>query len=126
MFGVHIDRLFAIKCLLVDYPFQLIGFFLVSTSLVLAYLVRIVEYTDELALDGDHKWTDFKYMGDALYYVYITYLTVGYGDYYPKTNLGRVFGITAALMGSYLNAVFIIALANKLNPTTTEIRVRDD
>ncbi len=50
-------------------------------------------------------------MGDALWYSIVTLTTVGYGDLYPTTTIGRVLGlcfvvgslgITAALIGNFV------------------------
>ena len=52
---------------------------------------------------------------DALWYVVVTISTVGYGDHYPVTNQGRVFGALIIVLGvgifgaftGYLATVFI-------------------
>ena len=37
--------------------------------------------------------------GDALWYVIVTMSTVGYGDHYPVTELGRSFGVIIIVVG---------------------------
>jgi hypothetical protein len=123
MFGGRISRLFAVKCLLFEYPLMTILMFQISSSILLAYFIRIVEYSDEFTNNTETQMTEFKYLGDALYFVYITYCTIGYGDYFPKTNLGRVFGIITALIGTYLTSITIICLQNRFDLSPIENQV---
>jgi hypothetical protein len=124
MFGGHINRLFAVKCMLTDYPFEVIGFFMLSSSVLLAYMIRIVEFGHKINLDQTTaELTEFKYLQDALWYVFVTYGTIGYGDYFPKTNLGRLFGVTAGLTGTYMISVLVISLQNRLSLNNTEVNV---
>jgi hypothetical protein len=50
----------------------------------------------------------------------ITITTVGYGDIYPKTHIGRLVGITACLSGYVMISLFVITLTNMLNLTVAE------
>ncbi len=38
--------------------------------------------------------------------------TVGYGDIYPKTTMGRVVGVVIALWGLFLVSIFTVTLSN--------------
>jgi hypothetical protein len=38
--------------------------------------------------------------------------TVGYGDIYPKTTMGRIVGIIIALWGLFLVSIFTVTLSN--------------
>jgi potassium intermediate/small conductance calcium-activated channel subfamily N protein 2 len=40
--------------------------------------------------------------------------TVGYGDYFPKTDLGRVMGIIICFWGVFIVSVFVVTLTNML------------
>lgn len=44
--------------------------------------------------------------GDAIWYVFVTMTTVGYGDYYPVTAQGRFIGLLIMMMGVAVLAVF--------------------
>jgi len=36
--------------------------------------------------------------------------TVGYGDYYPRTNLGRILGIICCFWGVFLVSMMVVTL----------------
>ncbi|WP_114297769.1 ion transporter [Anaerobacterium chartisolvens] len=41
----------------------------------------------------------FNSFFDAIYWAVVTLTTVGYGDIYPVSNLGRIFGMVSSFMG---------------------------
>ncbi|MBN1167669.1 MAG: ion transporter [Methanospirillaceae archaeon] len=51
---------------------------------------------------------------DALWWVYVTMTTVGYGDHYPVTNTGRLVGILVMTTGVGIFATFAGFISNKL------------
>ena len=54
--------------------------------------------------------------------IIITMSTVGYGDYYPISNLGRVVGILACLWGVFIVSIFVVTLTNLLEFTKQEAK----
>lgn len=40
--------------------------------------------------------------------------TVGYGDYFPISNCGRIIGILACLWGVFIVSIFVVTLNNLL------------
>lgn len=50
---------------------------------------------------------------DALYFTITTLTTVGYGDFYPKTDAGKIFTIFYIFVGLGLISSFIILLGEK-------------
>eukprot|EP00340_Litonotus_pictus_P000553 CAMPEP_0170517698 /NCGR_PEP_ID=MMETSP0209-20121228/3596_1 /TAXON_ID=665100 ORGANISM="Litonotus pictus, Strain P1" /NCGR_SAMPLE_ID=MMETSP0209 /ASSEMBLY_ACC=CAM_ASM_000301 /LENGTH=289 /DNA_ID=CAMNT_0010803017 /DNA_START=867 /DNA_END=1736 /DNA_ORIENTATION=+ len=51
--------------------------------------------------------------------------TVGYGDFYPLTNLGRLVIIITSFLGSALISLLTLITGNKLSLTDTEMNVYD-
>jgi voltage-gated potassium channel len=51
---------------------------------------------------------------DAIWWTYVTITTVGYGDHYPVTNMGRLIGILVMTTGVGIFATFAGYIANKL------------
>jgi hypothetical protein len=50
----------------------------------------------------------------------ITITTVGYGDMFPKTHLGRFFAITACFSGFILISLFVVTMTNWLTFSCAE------
>jgi hypothetical protein len=50
----------------------------------------------------------------------ITMLTIGYGDVYPKSHMGRLIGIVIAVWGAFYVSLFVVALNNILDFEPTE------
>ena len=46
--------------------------------------------------------------------------TVGYGDYFPISNLGRTIGILACLWGVFIVSIFVVTLNNLLEFSKSE------
>jgi hypothetical protein len=46
--------------------------------------------------------------------------TVGYGDFYPTTALGRYVGVLCAFVGVFLTSISVIVLFQLLDFTPTE------
>ena len=55
---------------------------------------------------------NIKTASDALWYSLVTMSTVGYGDQYPVTNLGRVIGAVIIIVGVGLFGTITGFLAN--------------
>jgi voltage-gated potassium channel len=64
---------------------------------------------------------NIKTAGDAVWYVIVTISTVGYGDRYPTTNWGRIYGTIIILVGVGIFGTFTGFLANFfLSPAKVE------
>jgi len=59
---------------------------------------------------------------DALYFVFVTGLTIGYGDIAPVTPMGRVVAVLTGLLGMLITglivAVAVFSLKKTMEPPT--------
>ena len=65
-----------------------------------------------LYLEEDAPGANITTASDALWYTIVTISTVGYGDYYPVTNPGRIAGVVIIVVGVGIFGTFTGYLAN--------------
>lgn len=87
-------------------------------SLSLAYALMIGER-------GAAGSTDLDVYENAIWCIIITMTTVGYGDVYPKTVLGRLVSITGAFSAVVLVALSVNAVTERLQLKRNEGKVLD-
>ncbi len=60
-----------------------------------------------------HKIEGWSYL-NALYFVVMTVTTVGYGDFVPKTNIGKIFTMFFSFVGIVFVFYFISVIGSAL------------
>ena len=55
-----------------------------------------------------------------MWYMMITMTTIGYGDIWPKSHMGRSIGIIIAFWGTFYLSIFVVALLKTLAFTSSE------
>lgn len=63
-------------------------------------------------------------LGEAIYFSYVTGLTIGYGDITPETTLGRVISILIGLIGTVFTGI-IVAIATRALADAAQISLPD-
>lgn len=59
-------------------------------------------------------------LGDAIYFSFITALSVGYGDISPKTTIGRLLSVGIALLGTLFVGVTVAIATRALADTVKQ------
>lgn len=65
---------------------------------------------------------NFKNLTTTVWVVIITLTSVGYGDYSPKSDFGRVVAIVIAFWGIFFLSLLVVALTNTLELEESEQR----
>ncbi len=90
--------------------------------LIFFLIILLLEFASIaiLYVEGGDQTANIHSASDAIWWVYVTITTVGYGDQYPVTNLGRAIGMLVMLAGVGLFGVLTGFLANKFIPSGDE------
>lgn len=87
--------------------------------LILFLIILLLEFGSIaiLYVEGNDPAANIHTASDAIWWVYVTITTVGYGDKYPVTNQGRAIGMLVMLAGVGLFGVLTGFLANRFLPS---------
>lgn len=116
--GVEANSVFATKVLLKNSPVIVLILISVIFLLIFALLLRAFEY-----FDLNDKENPFLYVWNTLWLTFITMSTVGYGEYTPTTNFGKIFCIFSCLMGIFLLSMLVAVLSLHVFFDSEEIKV---
>ena len=70
---------------------------------------------------GDFQW---RYYWNACWCTFISMTTVGYGDFYPVTTLGKAAVVANCFWGNFLVSLIVVTLATYVEFSPQEARVR--
>lgn len=110
LWGLDLETYFALKANLIAKPYQTFMLLFFSILFVGMYATRIFE------IDLD-DYSGFKYrdIWNAIWAMFITMTTVGYGDKYPNSIGGRIIGIFNCFLGAFLISLSVSTFTNLLN-----------
>ena len=80
-----------------------------GVALLFFLLLALIQYTEKNAPDAS-----IKNLFDAFWFSMVTLTTVGYGDFYPVTTPGKLFGLVLILFSFGLLSYFIGKISNTL------------
>eukprot|EP00347_Sterkiella_histriomuscorum_P011945 403370495 len=107
MSGCKADYMFAVKSLMKAQPYTVLVISLLVSVGQMGYCLRIFERPL-----SEKTGQDFGLMTNTIWNVLVTMTTVGYGDYFPKTNMGRIIGLIIAFWGVFIVSLFVVSLSN--------------
>lgn len=53
---------------------------------------------------------EWRYLWNGMWCTIITMATVGYGDFFPATHIGRTVGVIACLWGNFIVSIMVVSL----------------
>ena len=66
---------------------------------------------------------NWEYVWNGMWCVIAIMTTVGYGDYYPRTHLGRFVAVLAAIFGAFFVSLMVVAMSNSAQFSPAQQRV---
>jgi voltage-gated potassium channel len=93
------------------------------------FIILVMEFgaMGMLTVEKRSPNANIKNASDALWYMYVTITTVGYGDRYPVTNAGRLIGVVVLTLGVGLFGTLTGFLANAfLAPQAEGAEAKDE
>jgi hypothetical protein len=109
MSGTNASFMFSVKSLMKKKPYSVLLTSLIVSVGLFGFVLRIFERPLSEA-----SGQDFNSINNAFWVTLITMTTVGYGDFFPKSNIGRFIGILIAFWGVAFVSLFVVTLTNLL------------
>jgi potassium intermediate/small conductance calcium-activated channel subfamily N protein 2 len=113
--GCEADILFVFRALFKEKPFLMLSFGMFISIFVFALGVRVYERPYQRDLGSSQ---DYNYVWNSMWLVVLTMTTVGYGDFFPTTHLGRLIIIISCFWGVFLVSMMVVTLndSSKFSP----------
>ncbi|XP_046438948.1 small conductance calcium-activated potassium channel protein-like isoform X3 [Daphnia pulex] len=114
--NIAFDTRFIFKTLMAIYPGTVLLVVVGSLWIVASWTMRQCErYYDE----------EYNNLLNTMWLIMITFLTIGYGDMFPKTYCGRSISVATGFMGAGCTALLVAVILKKMELTQAEKRVHD-
>lgn len=117
------DTTFMIKAQLKRSPYQTIFLSLFIAAILFGIAMHTIELTYTPGPDDGNTSTPFESWISTIFFIFVTMTTVGYGDIYPKTHIGRFVVLGIGIIGTMLVSIMVVALTNSSSLTNGEKRV---
>ena len=108
--------IFTYKAGLKEYPFFSVVLLMILTVLIFGYGLRNSEISFIKNIPEKY-FQDWTKITNGFWFMTTNILLIGYGDFYPTTQLGRIIAFVSCLWGILLESLLVMAIANyiKLN-----------
>jgi hypothetical protein len=106
--GCQPGVLFVLKALFKEKPYTTIAGVMTLSIFVLGLATRTFERPYTPSSSGANL--DYDYIWNALWLIVLTMTTVGYGDFFPQTHMGRLVVIFACFWGVFILSIMVVTL----------------
>lgn len=96
---------FALKAELKERPYSVVAGVMIISILVFGIALRNLERPFQ-----HYSGKDWNYIWNGMWCIIITMSTVGYGDFFATTHLGRVVSVIACFWGTFLISLMVLSL----------------
>lgn len=114
--GIRNVVTFALKCEIKEHPFIFLTFSIFNVGFFFGLLLRFFEILD---LDNEIKFENFS---NGIWVIFVAITTVGYGDIFPQSHIGRLLVVSAIFLGTFLVSLTIVAFTSLSSFDKNELR----
>jgi hypothetical protein len=111
---------FAIKAELKERPYFVMSIVMFISIFIFGTALRTAERPFK-----ETSGQDWEYVWNGMWCIVITMTTVGFGDFYPSTHLGRLIGVLACFWGTFLVSLMVVSLTISSEFTPQERKAYD-
>lgn len=113
--AVTANAYFSLKCYLKESPFIGIGTFFLVMSVFSSVLMKLCEEPQRKSVNnGQVNDSTLETLWDNLWVIFYTTTTIGYGNLYPYTHIGRAICILACILGNMYLGMLILSINQKM------------
>jgi hypothetical protein len=109
--NVKCNLRFALRCLIKTEHFKIVLLFLIASITLLGFSLRVVERP----FWAFKNKQEFEYLLNSFWLVFITMMTIGYGDLSPLTTMGKVICTIAGVWGTFISSLLVVCLYGLLD-----------
>ena len=124
-YGFNPNTRFSFKCYLQLRPERTVITLFTTTTCILAYMFRIFELPVldyNYGADKSEFTIYMTHMFNSIYTTIITMTTVGFGDFTPKTFVGKLVLTIAALWGAFMISIMVLSVSSIFELKKTQLR----
>eukprot|EP01016_Furgasonia_blochmanni_P032034 TRINITY_DN3307_c0_g1_i16.p1 TRINITY_DN3307_c0_g1~~TRINITY_DN3307_c0_g1_i16.p1 ORF type:complete len:504 (+),score=88.31 TRINITY_DN3307_c0_g1_i16:875-2386(+) len=128
IYGCEANTSFALKASLKDRPYTVLILTLIGAGVFYGLSIRTFErpyWQQPLTWNDYISYQDYGFVMNSIWLAYVTITTVGYGDFTPRTHIGRLFASCAAVSGMFLISLIVLTLSISSQFTDMERRSFD-
>uniref|UniRef100_A0A5S6QY28 CaMBD domain-containing protein n=1 Tax=Trichuris muris TaxID=70415 RepID=A0A5S6QY28_TRIMR len=114
---ISVDFAFVLKTLMHENPLRVLIVFTVFFWIIMAWILRQCEQFDTME-------DQIKYL-NSLWFIIITFMSIGYGDVTPHTYCGRTVAISTGIVGAGVSSALIAVISRKLELSRSEKHVNN-
>ncbi|MGX5203209.1 potassium channel family protein [Aliikangiella sp. IMCC44632] len=85
--------------------------------LIILIVSTLVAFSLDITVNPKVYTSSWSQLGQSAYYSVVTFTTLGYGDYYPRTGVGQIFAAALAILGLVYSSLFMVSVVRKYSRT---------
>uniref|UniRef100_A0A183BLB5 CaMBD domain-containing protein n=1 Tax=Globodera pallida TaxID=36090 RepID=A0A183BLB5_GLOPA len=117
---ISMDFRFVIKTMMADHPMTVLIIFTVSYWICMSWMFTQCERYNE-----SYTGSSEMVYSNSLWFIMVTFMSIGYGDVVPTSYCGRFLSITTGIVGAGVSSALIAVISRKLELSRAEKHVNN-